>query len=280
LYKAFSVGQRSPLPELAIQYGDFACWQRLWLGEDKLAKQVAYWSQKLTGDLPALALRTDYPRPASQTFRGAIQPFALSTDLREAAWVASQRGGVTLFITLLSVFYTLLHRYTGQRRIVVGTVAPAGRKHSEAQGLLGYFLNPVALLVDLSDNPTFYELQQRARDVTVGALCNDDVPFEYLVENLRLLGDPNRHPVFQVAISLEPSLPVLDSEWSLTTMDVASGGARWDLYLVFDNRSNGILGRMQYNPDLFDVATIMRLVEDFRLLLGDLAANPLRRVAG
>jgi len=280
LYKAFSTGKRSPLPELPIQYSDFVYWHRQWLRGGKLADQLAYWSQQLTGNLPSLELHTDRTRPASQTLRGAIQPFVLTRDLSEAARIASNRGGVTLFITLLTAFYTLLHRYTGQRTIVVGTVAPAGRKHSEVQQLLGYFQNPVALLIDLSDNPTFYELQQRARDVTVGALGNDDVPFELLVENLRLLRDPKRHPAFQVAISLKPSLPILDPEWNVTTMDVASGGARWDFYLEFDNRPDGILGRVQYNPDLFDAGTISQLLEDFRFLLGDLAANPLRRVAG
>jgi hypothetical protein len=274
LYEAFSAGEPSPLPELPIQYADYAYWQRHWLRGEELAKQVTYWQKQLAGDLPVLEWPAGRPRPAAQTFRGAIQPFALSRHLTEALRDLSQREGATLFVTLLAGFIALLHRYTKQSEIVVGTAAPAGRKRTEVQGLLGYFLNPVALRIDLSNNPTILELIQQAREVASGALSHDDVPLEYLAHEMKLRRDPSRHPFFTVAISLEPPMPALDSRWNLTPMDVESGGGRWDLYIVLDDRRDGMIGRVQYNPDVFNAKTIISTLDDFQFLLEHIAANP------
>jgi hypothetical protein len=279
LYDAFSAGKSSPLPELPIQYADFACWERQWLSGNVLASQLAYWRNELGGVLPVLRWPTKPPRPSLQTFRGVIRMFGLPKQLSLMLKKVSQQEGVTLFMTLLAGFTALLHFYTQQEDIVVGTVAPAGRKRPEVQGLLGYFLNPVALRADLSGDPTFRGLLQQAREAVLGALSHDDVPFEYIVDELKIRPDPSRNPLFQVAISLAPPVPVLSEGWDQTPMDVESGGAKWDLYLELSVRASGILGRAQYNPDLFDTATITRTLEDLQALLNGAILNPGQRLS-
>jgi len=277
LYQAFSAGRPSPLPELPIQYADFACWQRQWLQGEALDQQSAYWREKLAGELPVLDWPTDRPRPPVQTYRGSMRPFTLPRNLSDTLRASSQRQGVTLFTTLLAGFVSLLHLYTGREVITVGTLAPAGRKRAEVQGLLGYFLNPVALRIDLSGNPTFREVLEQARGVISGALSHDDVPLERLANELKPKPDPTRHPFFQIMFSLAPPMSELGSGWSQTPMDVESGGARWDLYLELNDRQNGILGRAQYNPDLFDVSAITRMLEDYQYVLHAASSNPEHR---
>jgi Condensation domain len=279
LYEAFRVGKPSPLLALPIQYADFAAWQKEWLGGEILANQVAYWRKQLAGNIPVLRWPDDRARPAVQTYRSAIHKFMLPKVLAEAINNLAQQEGATLFIVLLTGYSALLHKYTTQDNIIVGTVAPTGRKRSEVKGLIGYFLNPVALRSNFSSNPTFRELLWQVRQTTLQALCHDDVPLEYLTRELCVQSDPSRHALFQVAISLEPPMPALDSGWDLTPMDVESGGGRWDLYLVLDNRSDGMLGRVQYNPDLFDKPTIVQFVEHFQAVLEIMVAKPESRVS-
>jgi non-ribosomal peptide synthetase component F len=239
---------------------------------------VSFWRKQLAGNLSVLQWPKDRPRPAFQTYRGSIKPFTLPKRLTEALRELSQREGVSLFATLLAASATLLYCYTGQEDIIVGTLAPTGRKRSEFQRLLGYFLNPVALRTDLSGNPTFRELLCQSQEVTLKALSNDDVPLEYLVQELRLTPDPSRHPFFQVVISLAPNVPELPPGWDMTPMDVESGGARWDLYLELNDRPDGIIGRAQYNPDLFDLAAIVKMLENFEDLLEAATSNPQHRL--
>jgi len=279
LYEAFRVGKPSPLLALPIQYADFAAWQKEWLGGEILANQVAYWRKQLAGNIPVLRWPDDRARPAVQTYRSAIHKFMLPKVLAEAINNLAQQEGATLFIVLLTGYSALLHKYTTQDNIIVGTVAPTGRKRSEVKGLIGYFLNPIALRSNFSSNPTFRELLWQVRQTTLQALCHDDVPLEYLTRELCVQSDPSRHALFQVAISLEPPMPALDSGWDLTPMDVESGGGRWDLYLVLDNRSDGMLGRVQYNPDLFDKPTIVQFVEHFQAVLEIMVAKPESRVS-
>jgi non-ribosomal peptide synthetase component F len=181
-------------------------------------------------------------------------------------------------MTLLAAAGSLLHLYTGQDVITVGTLAPTGRKRVEVRDLLGYFLNPVALRIDLSGNPTFRDVLEQARGVVSGALSHDDVPLERLTYELGPKTDPSRHPFFQVMISLAPPMPELGSGWSQTPMDVESGGARWDLYLELNDRPTGILGRAQYNPDLFQTTTITRTLNDFQALLVGVTTDPDQRL--
>ncbi|PYT21861.1 MAG: condensation protein [Acidobacteria bacterium] len=279
LYKAFSAGRPSPLPELPVQCADFACWQRQWLQGEVLAKQVDYWRKQLPSDLPVLHWPNDKPRPVDRSFRGAFQPFALPLPLTGALRELSRRAGGTLFMTLLAGFAALLHSYTSQEDIVVGTLSPSGRKRTEVQALLGYFLNPVALRVNFGNHSTFSELLLQVRGILSEAISHDDVPLEFLARELKPNGGPSRSPFFTVAMSLQPPTPSLDLEWSVTSMDVESGGASWDLYIAFIDRPGGMIGRAQYNPDLFEGSAITAMLADLRTLLEGAALNPEQRVS-
>jgi hypothetical protein len=279
LYQAFSLQRSSPLSSLAVQFGDYAYWQRQWVHGEEKDKQVAYWRQQLGGSLPILAWPADHNRPSKETFRGTIRPFVLPAVHEVAARGLSHREGATLFMTLASVFTALLHCYTQQDDIVVGTLSPAGRKRTEVQGLLGYFLNPVALRFGLTGNPSFRELLRQAQRLTLEAISNDDVPLAFLAREFGREPDPSRHPFFTVGISLQPPTPVLDLEWSVTSMDVGSGGAPWDLYLVFIDRPGRMMGRVQYNPDLFEEQTITQMLEDFQRVLETAGAAPGTRLS-
>ena len=274
IYKAFSSGKPSPLPELPVQFSDFTYWQREWLQGDVFQKQVDYWRTQLAAGLPPLNWPCERPRPESRTFRGAFQPFTVCDHLAVVLRELSRREGGTLFTTLLAGFATLLHSYTGQEGIVIGTLAPAGRKRTEVQNLLGYFLNPVALRINFGNDPTFRDLLQQARIAVSDAISHDDVPIGLLARELTPKNDSSRSPFFTVAISLQPPTPDLDLDWSVTSMDVESGGASWDLYLAFIDRPTGMIGRAQYNPDLFDRRTITAMVDDLQRMLETVALNP------
>jgi hypothetical protein len=279
LYCAYRSGQPSPLADLEVQFGDYAyCQRRRGLGES-LSSQIEYWRKQLASPLPALNWPRDRARPPRETFRGAIRSFGFPRHLSEAVRAMSGQEGVTLFMVLAAAFIALLHRYTRQEDIIVGTPSPAGRKRSEVQKLLGYFLNPVALRFDLTGNPTFRELLRQTQRVTLEAISNDDVPIETLAQELNLGCDLSRNPFFTVAVSLQPATPQLGAPWSVTTMDVESGGAPWDLYLAFIDRPEGIMGRAQYNPDLFETGTTACMWEHLQRLLESVTANPAVRLS-
>ncbi|HET6178196.1 MAG TPA: amino acid adenylation domain-containing protein [Candidatus Sulfotelmatobacter sp.] len=273
LYRAYSSGASATLRELPIRYTDFATWQKDRQLEGPLCQQMDYWRQQLSGDVPVLQLPTDRPRPAVQTYRGAMHAFRLPKNLSDSLRQASQREGATVFMTLLAAFATLLHRYTGQDDFVVGTVS-AGRKETELQGLLGCFQNPMALRVDVSGDPSFRELQKRARKAILGALSHDDVPFGTLVQELQPERDLSRSPILQVLLSLAPSMPKIEPGWDLKQMAVDVGAAKFDLDLELDDRPDGIRGRFVYNTDLFDAVTIARTVGHWETLLQSIVDNP------
>ena len=216
LYEAFAAGKPSPIPELPIQYADYAEWQRRVIAPAALADNMAYWRKQLAGPLPVLELPVDRSRRSTQTFRGSMHPFVLESSLAVAVKSISQREGVTQFMTLLATFAAILHRYSGQDDILIGTVT-AGRKHCETEKLLGYFLNTVMLRIDLSGDPSFRELLSRVREVTLEALAHDDVPFAQLVRELQPKRQGDRSPLFQVMFSLEPPMPSLDPAWRADT---------------------------------------------------------------
>jgi hypothetical protein len=273
LYEAFASGQPSPLPGLQAQFADFASWQRESLTDGAMESQLSYWQKQLGGELPILRWPNHGERPAQQTYRGAIYPFKLSHELAQALKALGRQEGATLFMVLLAGFTSLLNRYTGQEDIIVGTLAPSGRKQIEFQKCMGYFLNPVALRANLSGKPAFNCLVRQMRVATLEALSNDDVPLELIAERLKVKPDPSRHPFFTVALSVAPEVTHLPPGWEMTYMDVESGGARWDLYIEMSDRVEGLLGRAQYNPDLFTIDTITQTVEDFRNLLHGVAAR-------
>jgi hypothetical protein len=278
LYEAFASGKPSPLPELEVQFADFACWQRQRLTSAVMERQLAYWQKQLSGELPVLQWPNQGARPTRQTYRGAIQPFTFSKEFTQSLRDSARREGVTLFMVLLSGLLVLLHRYTRQDDIIVGTLAPSGRKQPEFQRLLGYFLNPVPLRANLSGNPGFRSLLHQVREITLGAISNDDLPIEYIAEKLQLKPDPSRNLFFTVALSVAPDVPPLPPGWNMTFMDVESGGARWDLYLELNDRAEGIMGRAQYNPDIFAPATITQTVRDLQVVLQYATADPTQLV--
>ncbi|MGA7217010.1 MAG: cytochrome P450 [Candidatus Sulfotelmatobacter sp.] len=278
LYRAFSSGKPSPLTELQFQYDDFAHWQREWVSSEG-SKQIGYWRKQLDGKVLPLSWPGDAGRPLGETFKGALQLFTLPQALGRNLKKTSHQENSTLFLTLLSAFAILLRRYTDQEDLVVGTLSPSGRKRAEFQGLLGHFLNPVALRLNLKNDPTFRELVAQAREVMCGAMGNDDVPVETVARELVAGGRAGENPFFKVAISMQPPMPKLDVPWRVTTMDIDSGGSPWNFYLAFVEQDDQILGRAQYNPALLDAASVTRTIQDFQSILEASIDNPGRRMS-
>jgi amino acid adenylation domain-containing protein len=279
LYETYAFGRPSSLKELPIQYGDFAQWQHEWLQGETFEKQLSYWKQRLMDAPPLLHLPTDRPRRATQSFSGASEQFVISRALSEELRALSKRENVTLFMTLLAAFQTLLFRYTGQRQILIGSPV-AGRNWSETEGLIGCFLNMLVLRTDLSGEPTFRELLGRVREVTLGAMAHQDLPFEKLVEELQLERDLSRNPLFQVMFALQnmPQTETRLADLQMSIQRVESGTARVDLYLSIEDAEQ-LNGTVEYNTDLWDGSTVGRMVRHFENLLEDLVANPDRRVS-
>jgi surfactin family lipopeptide synthetase A len=280
LYKAFAEGKRSPLPELTVQYADFSQWQREWLVQSgALASQLSYWKKQLAG-VSMMQLPTDRPRPAVQSFNGAIHFFALSQQVSQSLKMLGRRSGTTLFMTLLAGLEVLMHRYSGLDDVAIATVSSA-RKRSELERLLGYFLNPVVLRNDLSGDPTFSETLRRVRDVSLDALSNDDAPFTQIVKELHPARTLSANPLFQVLFTLEPPMPVDANGWSvaLTQSQVDTKLVKFDLCLELDDAPTGIAGRFKYSTDLFDPPTIARMAGHLETLLRAVAANPEQRIS-
>ncbi|RUT13760.1 hypothetical protein DSM107010_10350 [Chroococcidiopsis cubana SAG 39.79] len=290
LYTAKSESKPYPLAELPIQYADFAYWQRQWLQGQVLESQLSYWRSHLA-DLPILNLPTDRTRPAVQTYRGATQSLKLSKTLTQSLEAFSQQAGVTLFMTLLAAFQTLLHRYTGQEDIAVGSPI-ANRNHSQLEPLIGFFVNSLVLRVDLSNNPTFRELLERVRQVTLGAYAHQDLPFEKLVEELHPERDLSRNPLFQVVFALQnaPMQPLELPGLMLNPLKFDVSTTRFDLELhlwecdrglnnLWEGSVDGLSGFVAYNTDLFDASTIARMLAHFQALLEGIVTNPDTRIA-
>ncbi len=272
LYEAFSAGKLSPLAELPLQHADFAYWERTSAQAEIRDGQRSYWRSQLAR--PVERLGWPARRSPSRSFRGAIHPFEMSTQLTAEMKQISQQEGVTLFMILTAGFAALLEHYTGQQNILIGTMGPAGRKRPEVQTLLGYFLNPLALRIEVSRHSTFRQLLRQVREVVLGALAHDDLPFESVASEVDPQSDAGRHPLFRVVISLAPSVPDLGPGWSQTVMDVESGGSRWDLYLEFSEKRQGLMGRAQYNPDIFAGAVIEQTIADLERVLREGLRHP------
>ena len=277
LYEAFSTGKPSPLPDLPIQYADYAQWQRNSLKGQTLSNHMRYWRQQLAGDLPVLQLSADHPRPRIQTFRGATQPFALPKTLIQALQGLGQQAGATLFMTLVAAFKALLYRYSGQTDVLIGSVT-GERKRPEVEKLLGFFLNTVVLRTNLAGNPTFRELLSRVREVVLGALTHNEVPFAHLVREVQPRRDFSRSPMFQVLITFEPQRASYESGWDLTPIDLETGATKFELCLVLDDRPEGVIGRVIYNRDFFDSATIARMLGHWQMLLEGIVTDPEQRI--
>jgi amino acid adenylation domain-containing protein len=279
LYGAFVAGEKPTLADLPIQYADFAVWQRQWLQGKVLAAQLEYWKRQLADAPPLLELPTDRPRPAIQTFQGKTERFQLDSKLTQQLKALSQQSGCTLFMTLLAAFGVVLSRYSGQTDIVIGS-AIANRNRREIEGLIGFFVNTLALRLDLSEKPSFAAFLKQVQTVTQDAYEHQDLPFEMLVEELQLERKLDRNPLVQVMFALQnatneawnlPGLTIAEMSWELDP-------ARFDLEVHLSEVNDGIAGFCCYNIDLFDGTTIARLLEHFQNILKAIIANPQQSV--
>ena len=279
LYRAFAAGQPSDLPEPPLQYADFAHWQRRWLQGEVLEAQIAYWKERLAGAPALLELPADRARPPVLSYRGAVRPVALEEGLHAGLHALSRRQGATLFMTLLAGFKLLLMRTADREDLLVGTPI-ANRNRTEMEGLIGFFVNSLVLRTDLTGNPPFAELLARVRETALGAYVHQDLPFERLVEELRLPRDLSRSPLFQVLFQLQRiplgtlDLPAL----MLTPLALDERTAKLDLVLSLDERDGEVAGLWRFNSDLFDPATVARLSEHLLTLLHGIVEDPQRRL--
>jgi acyl-CoA synthetase (AMP-forming)/AMP-acid ligase II/acyl carrier protein len=275
IYQTFSHGLPLPLPELPIQYADFAYWQRQWLQGEVLQTQLNYWKQQLSGNLPVLQLPTDRPRPAVQTFTGKKQFFAFPKTLCEAVNDLNQQEGVTQFMTLIAVFKILLYCYTNQEDILVGFPV-SGRSKAETQKLIGFFINTIVLRTDLSGNPSFRELLGRVREVALRAYAHQDLPFEKLVEELQPERNLSHNPLFQVMFILQNApIPAIElPDLTLQPLEVDSGTSKFDLKFSIWESLEGFKGSLEYKTDLFDATTMTCMISHFERLLHHVVEQP------
>jgi amino acid adenylation domain-containing protein len=277
-----TLAQRAPrLAELPIQYADYALWQREWLKGERLEEQLAYWRQQLADAPAVLELPTDHTRPTQQGHHGGTQKLNLDQELVRRVKQFSQASGCTVFMTLLAVFKVLLHRYTGQGDIVVGTPV-AGRNRGELEGLIGFFINTLVLRTELADNPTFNELLQRVREVCLGAYGHQDLPFEKLVEELQPERSLSHSPIFQVMFSLLEIGPESFTFAGIETKEIELERevTKFDLTLSFSEHDDGTFaGQLRYRDDLFAPDTIRRLAEQYLRALHAVLDHPAARVS-
>ncbi|HSF38614.1 MAG TPA: amino acid adenylation domain-containing protein [Thermoanaerobaculia bacterium] len=275
VYPAFAAGKPSPLPKLPVQYADFAAWQSSWLHGEILESEISFWRQQLEGLPPLLELPTDRPRPAKQSFRGASRPVRLPAELTRQAQALSRREGATLFMVLLAGFQALLARYSGQDDLAVGTPV-AGRNRTETEGLIGFFVNTLVLHGNLAGEPTFRELLGRARETALAAYMHQNVPFEKLVEELAPERSLAHSPLFQVMIVLQnvpaESLEIRDLRLQPVNIEVTT--AKFDLTVNLADHGGGLVGTVAHATDLYDAATIDRLIRHFERLLAAVVSTP------
>lgn len=281
LYDAFITGKPSPFQELPIQYADYSVWQRDCMEKGLLGPQLEYWKKQLAG-VSALQLPTDQSRPVLQSQNGATCNFVVPANVTQKMKKLAEEHNASLFMVLLAAFQTLLYRYSGQHDIAVGTPI-AGRSSSATEKLIGFFINTIVLRVDLSGAPRFTELLQKAKTVTLEAYAHQDIPFEKLVEVISPERNMGSTPLFQVMIVLQ-NAPSSDLRLGTATLqpfdDVDNGTSKFDLLLQFgEDRSGKLIGSLQYSTDLFEVATVRRMINHYLMLLSGIGANPAQSIA-
>jgi amino acid adenylation domain-containing protein len=280
LYDSFVADRPSPLPELPLQYVDFALWQREWLKGDVLEQQLAYWKQQLGGTLPVLALPLDRPRPPVRSTRTSHEAVIISEDVKAALKQIAQQESATMFMTLLATFNLLLARLSGQTDVLVGTPA-AGRSRAELEGLIGFFVNTLVLRTDLSGDPTFRELVQRVRSAALGAYKYQDFPFEKLVDELKPDRDPSFTPLFQVMFLFE-NVSEGESQASglqFTPAHAENESGKFDLTLGMKESTDELVAVLRYNTELFNDTTVKRFLGCFETLLNGIAEDAERRIS-
>jgi amino acid adenylation domain-containing protein len=280
LYTAFLQGRPSPLPELPIQYADFAVWQRDWLQGEVLEKQLSYWREQLAGAPLQLDMPTDRPRPAIQSFRGALMWRKLPKRLAAALKELGQTEDATLFMILAAAFQTLLYRYSGVNEVLLG-LAIAGRNRAEVEGLIGFFVNTLVIRGVLSDNPSFRTLLGRTRASALGAYAHQDLPFERLVEELQPQREMSSAPIFQVMLVLQ-NIPVESAALPglrVVPAVVDTETSKFDMTVYFRECEGSLRTAVEYSTDLFDTQTIERMMSHYQTLLESVVANPDQRLS-
>jgi non-ribosomal peptide synthetase component F len=291
IYKAFSAGEASPLPQPTLQFADFALWQRQWMEGETARRQLAYWKRQLRGIPSTCALATDHPRPPIPSFRGAAPRFVIPLALGDSLRALGRERGATLFMTMFSVFVVLLYRYTRQEDILVGT-GVGNRRWKESEGLLGMLVNNIVLRSNLAENPKFIDLLEQVKAVALDAYANDDVPFDHVVRALNMQRDNSRNPIFQIMFNfhdaplMETSLPGIDFK---CVEVISNQSAKFDLNVIVIPRreparanspaDNGITLIWEYNSDLFETATMTRMVGHYFRLLEEIIADPFKCVS-
>ncbi|MDJ0741876.1 MAG: amino acid adenylation domain-containing protein [Xenococcaceae cyanobacterium MO_167.B27] len=278
LYSAYCNSDTPPLRPLPIQYADFAYWQRQYLQQDNIKYQFTYWRNKLAGDLPRLQLPTDYPRPKVISYKGAREIFEIDAELATQLKQLSQQQESTLFMTLLTAFKVLLHRYTNQTDIIVGSPI-AGRNQPEIADLIGFFVNTLVLRSQVNPEENFTTLLNQVKQTALQAYEHQDIPFEKLVEELKPQRDSRYTPLFHVAFMLQNASETLTlSDLEVTPLNLKQETAKFDLALYLEETTIGIKGRISYSTDLFKATTIQRMVSHFQILLQGIVTQPTQAI--
>ena len=280
LYRAFSQGWPDPLPELSVQYADYAAWQRQWLQGDLLQTQIEYWRNHLSGAPALLELPTDRPRPAVQSYAGGSVDFELPTELYTGLKQLGQRHGCTLFMVLLAGWSILLSRLSGQADLVIGTPV-ANRQRTEVEPLIGFFVNTLALRVNLEGNPSVAELLARAKAAALGGYGHQDLPFEQVVEALQPTRSMGHSPVFQVMLAMNNTANIGDLALpglSLSNLELPRETTQFDLSLALTEVGETMIGNLEYASDLFDRDAVERFVGHFQILLASIVSNEHQRI--
>ncbi|MCE9667443.1 amino acid adenylation domain-containing protein [Myxococcus stipitatus] len=273
-YVAASQGREADLPPLPMQYADYAVWQHEWMRGPVLESRLDYWREQLSGAPAALDLPTDRPRPAVQTFRGAMLPVNLPAKLASAVRTLARQHEATPFMVLLATWQLLLSRYSGQQDLCVGSPV-AGRTRPELEGLIGFFVNTLVFRARMAPGLTFRELLAQVKTTALDVAEHQDVPFEKLLETLRPAKDPSRSPLFQVTFTFQntPQTRLELPGLSLRVLETKLETVKFDMSLLLEESPAGITGALNYNTDLFDAATVQRMMEHYRTLLESIVAN-------
>ena len=276
-YAGFLNGTDPGLPALGVQYPDYALWRKRVYSTRASEPHLCYWEAQLSGHLPVLNLPFDRPRPVDRTYKGGMQTFSTPRNVVERLKEIGAERGATLYMTVLAAFNVLLYSETAQCDVIVGSVS-SSRKHPETEKMLGYFLNSIVLRIQISPEERFSDLILRVREVVIGALSHDDLPFELLVSRFEKHRQPGVHPLFQVMFSLGPPLPRFSPEWGFTKTDVDTGAAKMDLWLDLDECDSGFIGRFIYSQELFDSLTITRFSARWVILLDMISKYPSKSI--
>jgi acyl carrier protein len=280
LYRSFVLGEEPQLPKLAIQYADFAIWQRNWLTGEVLERQSTYWKRQLQSPLPQLTLPVDFQQNGKRTYRGAVESLALTEDVLPTLHNFCREFQITPFMALLAAFQVLLHRYSGQEDIIVGADI-ANRNHAETEGLIGFFVNMLVLRTDLAGDPTVAELLERVRKIALDAYAHQDLPFEKIVAELQPDRSLSQNPLFQVVIVLQnmPTAEIQVPGIAIRPFTLPRHWAKFDLILTLEDAGGRLVASIEYNTDLFRSQTIVRMLEQYNRVLVAIMGDSSRKLS-